>query len=404
MKKSKTELVLERTFLFDPNIYMTMVFSLEGDLSEERICDAVKKAYTQNSMTMSKAVLDEKGNLFMEEMEETGCKVFVDSRNWQELLYENERKVFRIDEGELARTFVIPKENGYDLFFIIHHITCDGNGILVFAEDVFANLQGKEVEYRVSKVMTKEECLKKGNLNFLQKLGLKKLREGWEAEERQFTWDDYYKIHEDFWKTRKTEITFEETQNSELEEMRAICKRLGVTVNSYIVTKYMQGYTGRTKLAVPTSVRNGDRSISCLISSVIVYATYDEKKTFEENLVAMDKILRKRIKNIGCVYYIPQFVAISSVTNMYAAYVELFSEYENSFAHRMGAILGLFGDERTRLGVTNLGVLSIPTDYDGFKITNIIPVAPCIATSEKVVTVSTFNGRMLIADAKIVKK
>jgi hypothetical protein len=86
---------------------------------------------------MSKAVLDEKGNLFMEEMEETGCKVFVDSRNWQELLYENERKVFRINEGELARTFVIPKENGYDLFFMIHHITCDGNGILVFAEDVF---------------------------------------------------------------------------------------------------------------------------------------------------------------------------------------------------------------------------------------------------------------------------
>jgi hypothetical protein len=287
---------------------------------------------------------------------------------------------------------------------MIHHITCDGNGILVFAEDVFANLQGKEVEYRVSKVMTKEECLKKGNLNFLQKLGLKKLREGWEAEERQFTWDDYYKIHEDFWKTRKTEIAFEETANGELEDMKATCKRLGVTVNSYIVTKYMQGYTGRTKLAVPTSVRNGDRSISCLISSVIVYATYDEKKTFEENLVAMDKILRKRIKNIGCVYYIPQFVAISSVTNMYAAYVELFSEYENSFAHRMGAILGLFGDERTRLGVTNLGVLSLPTEYDGFKITNIIPVAPCIATSEKVVTVSTFNGRMLIADAKIVKK
>ena len=64
----------------------------------------------------------------------------------------------------------------------------------------------------------------------------------------------------------------------------------------------------------------------------------------------------------------------------------------------------LYGKDRTRLGVTNLGVLSIAKDYDTFKITKIIPIAPNVATSEKVITISTYDGKMLIADNSIVRK
>lgn len=407
MSKNKVELMLERTFLMDPNVYMTVVMTLEGDVKPEELCEAVKKAYTRNAMTMSKAVLDEKGTFYMEEMDETGCKVFVDNRDWQEILHENECKPFRVDEGELARTFIIPKENETDIFFMVHHITCDGNGILIFAEDVLNILQGKEVAYRTSNVMTKKGVIKKGNLNFLEKLGLKKLSEKWREEGKEvFGWDTYYKIHEEFWKEHKTNITLKEVQGSELEEIKATCKKLGVTVNSYMVTKFMKEfqYQGRQKLGIPTSIRGNDRSISCMVSSVIVYAEYDFDASFEENLVKINKIIRQRIENKRTVYYIPQFVAYSEGTLIDASFLQHFVGYESERADRMRQILGLYGEGRTKLGVTNLGVLSIPREYDGFKITNIIPIAPNVATSEKVITVSTFNGKMLVADSSIVKK
>jgi len=405
MSKNKVELMLERTFLFDPNVCMTVVLTLEGDVKTEELCEAVKKTYTQNAMTMSKAVLDENGKFYMEEMDETGCKVFIENRDWQEILHENERKPFRVDEGELVRTFIIPKGNETDLFFMIHHITCDGNGIFVFAEDVFNNLQGKEVAYRTSNVMTRDGVIKKGNLNFLEKLGLKKLSENWCKEEREvFGWDTYYKIHEEFWKENKTEISLTEVDGSELEEIKATCKRLGVTVNSYMVTKFMQDYQGRQKLAIPTSIRGNDRSISCMVSSVIAYAEYNFDASFEENLVKINKILQKQIKNIRSVYYIPQFIALSDGALVDAALAQQFIGYESSRADRMRQILGLYGKDRTRLGVTNLGVLSIAKDYDTFKITKIIPIAPNVATSEKVITISTFDGKMLIADNSIVRK
>ena len=70
MEKERVELLLERSFLFDPNIYMTVVVTIEGEVGEEEICEAVKKAYTQNQTTMSKVVLDEQGKVYLEEMEE----------------------------------------------------------------------------------------------------------------------------------------------------------------------------------------------------------------------------------------------------------------------------------------------------------------------------------------------
>ena len=71
VEKERIELLLERSFLFDPNIYMTVVVTIEGDVSEEELCEAVRKTYTQNQTTMSKVVLDEQGKVYLEK-----------SRNW----------------------------------------------------------------------------------------------------------------------------------------------------------------------------------------------------------------------------------------------------------------------------------------------------------------------------------
>ncbi|MBR2046045.1 MAG: hypothetical protein IJ958_07915, partial [Agathobacter sp.] len=126
--------------------------------------------------------------------------------------------------------------------------------------------------------------------------------------------------------------------------------------------------------------------------------------SFEKNLVNINKVLKKEITNIHTVYYIPQFVALSDGALIDASLAQQFIGFESSRADRMRQILGLYGKDRTKLGVTNLGVISIPREYNGFVIKNIIPIAPNVATSEKVITVSTFKGKMLIADSSIVKR
>ena len=405
MKKERIELLLERTFLYDPNIYMTIVVTIEGDVNEDEVCEAVKKAYTQNQTTMSRIVLDEEGRVYQEKMPETGCKVFVDKRDWLDILHENEKKPFRINEGELFRTFIIPRGKQKDIFFMAHHVACDGGAILLFAEDVFSNLQGRKVEYKPTKVMTKEEAMKRGNLNFLEKIGLKKLSQKWQEEKKVFDWNDYYKVHEEFWKNRSTKITFHEVEGSKLEALKAECKKLGVTINTYMVTKLMrEHYPESKKLGIPISVRGEERSISCLVSSATPHTQYDVNKEFVENLVNIDKAIKKDLKNDGEVYRIPQFTAISDPTLVYAAYINnVLKNIESIRVHRMADILGLSGNDRCDLGITNLREITFPADYDRFKITKVVPVAPLIATTENLFTISTYNGKMLIAETKTEK-
>lgn len=404
MEEERIELMLEGTFLFDPNVYMTVVLTIEGDISEEELCEAVKKAYTQNQTTMSKIVLDEQGNVYLEKMAETGCKVFVDERDWQEILKENQKKPFRIDEGEFIRTFIIPKGKQKDIYLMAHHIACDGAGLFVLAEDIFSNLENEKVEYKPTKVLTKKAVIRKGNLNFLEKLGLKKLSQKWMEKKCVFGWDIYYKVHEEYWKNKETEIRFTTIEGSDLERLKEECKKYGVTVNSYLVTKLMQQYPESKKLGIPVSIRGEERSISCLISSTPVYCQYDTDKDFAENVQNINKIIKKELASKGAVYRIPQFAALTEPTLLHAGYIQNVIGYESPQVDSMARILGLYGDERYYLGITNLKEITFSSNYDRFKVTGVTPVAPLIATAEKVFTISTYNGKLLITESKITKR
>ncbi len=401
MKKNRIELILERTFLFDPSIYMSVVVTIEGKISEEEVCAAVKKAYTQNQTTMSKIVLDEQGRIYQEKMEETGCKVFVDTRDWKEILRENERKAFRINEGELIRTFVIPRGKETDIYLMSHHVTCDGNALFLLAEDILDNLQGKEVAYRPTEVMEKNHMINRGNLKFMEKVGLKSISQKWGKEKRVLGWDDYYKLHEEFWKNRQTELIFTIVEGDELENLKEESKKCGVTVNSYLVAKLMEKYPESKKLGIPVTVRGKKRSISCLVSSATVYSNYDTQKTFEENLAVIDKDVKKEVTSEGAVYRTPQFVARTDPSLLEMAYYHGVFPYENKRVDIMARILGLYGPERCQLGITNLREIKFPSDYDRFKVTKVTPVAPLLITTEKIFTISTYQGKMQIIESRI---
>lgn len=404
MKNKRVQLMAERLFLMDPNTLMTVVVTIEGDLSTEEIKNAVEKVYTCNQTTMSKMVLDEKGNLYLEEMQQTGCKVFVESQSWEKILCDNEGKTFHIDEGELVRTFIIPRGEKTDIYIMAHHLMCDGLGIFLLVEDIMNTLQGKEVAYRSTKVLTKRGTIKKGDLTWKQRLGLKICNKNWKAEKQVYGWDDYYKIHEEFWKNWTTELVMTQIEGEELEALKQECKKLGITVNSYLVTKLLEEHPECRNIGVPVSLRGEERSISNLIASVAVCYQYDRDKTFEENAKIVDALVRKAVKNEGAIYHISQFLSIMDPTLVDAALMYHVLGQEKKVAKTMANIIGYTGDSGTDLGVTNLKEIQIPSDYGRFKITNIIPVAPRILTSKHVIAVSTYQGKMLIADSRLVRR
>ena len=401
MKPKRLKLAMERYFLFEPNVYINLVFTVAGGASPEKIMDAVRKTYTQNQTTMSKAVLDEKGNLYLEEMPQSGCKVSLDSRDWQEIRQEQEHITFRINEGEFLRTFIIPNGETTDVYMMAHHMMCDGSGMVMLVDDIMNNLAGNEVAYKPTIVIKKGTALRKGNLSLKSKVLLRLLNLEWKKERKIFTWDDYYKIHETYWKNKSSYFTMDVINEDELAAIKKECKELNITINSYLVAKILSNYPQCRCLGMPISLRTGERSISNFVANLTTYFDYDTTKTYQENAVALDKITRVELKKEGVRYYTSQFMATMDPTLMDASLMHHVLGYESEPARKMASLVGYFGKRHTELGVSNMRVIDLPSQYGSYKVSNVIGIVPKISSASKVVGVFTFNGKMYIADSLV---
>lgn len=398
MKPKRLKLMMERYFLFEPNVYMNLVFTVAGGASPEKLMEAVSRTYTQNQTTMSRAVLDKKGDLYLEEMPRTGCKVSIDSRDWQDIRREQEHITFRVNEGEFLRTFIIPKGETTDVYMMAHHMMCDGTGMFFLVEDIMNNLAGNEVAYKPTVVIEKKNAIRKGDLPLKSRILLRLLNLEWKKERRIFTWDDYYKIHETYWKNKSSHFTMTVIEGEELATLKKECKDLNITINSYLVAKTLRDYPQYRNLGMPISLRNGERSISNLVASLTTSFDYDYSKSYQENAVVLDQIVRAELKKEEVRYHTPQFLAIMDPTLMDASLMHYFLGFENESAKKMASLVGYFGKRHADLGLTNMRVIDIPSQYGDFRISNVMGIVPKISTADKVVGVFTFDGKMTITD------
>ena len=289
---------LVHCFWLDPSIYISLVATLKGEITTEEIECAVKRAYTQNETTMSKIVV-ENGDVYFQKTNQTGCKVFVDNRDWRDIMQENEKKTFRLNEGEMFRIFIIPDavKQEYTLFLMAHHIIGDGKSLLLMLEDILANLSGKEVEYRPLNndgAYIPSDAIKP---RFIMRALTKMLNRMWKKEERNFDWDDYFNVHEQFWKDKKSDVRVEVREEEVLKHIKVKCKEWGITVNSYMIAEVLKEHPEYESFSLTVSIRGENRSISNKVSSLKLEYTYDTQKSFEENAKQVHGLIRRYLED-----------------------------------------------------------------------------------------------------------
>ena len=172
----------ERPNLFEPNVYISMIVKLAGNIEKEDVAGAVGVAYSNNEATMSRIVLEENGDAYYEKMDSSGCKIYVDNRDWQSIIREGEKRTFAVDKGELVRTYIIEKEEEITLLIMAHHLVGDGKSILILVQDIADVLAGKNVEYKPMLLIDTKYLLERAKLPLGVKLAVKRLNKKWKKE------------------------------------------------------------------------------------------------------------------------------------------------------------------------------------------------------------------------------
>lgn len=400
INKSQSQPMMH-AFLFDPCVYMCVLISLKGDIREEEIEEAAKKAYTQNETTMSKVIL-ENGNAYFKNMPQTGCKVFKDHRPWRDIMQESEREPFKIHEGELFRTYIIPEEERYTLLLMVHHIAADGKAMVMVLGDILKNLAGKEVKYKPLDNVGVEPIPTNAKPSFWIASAIRYLNRGWKKSGRVFGWEDYYMVHKKFWETGRTEVRFETIEKEELERMKEECRDNGITVNSYMITKILKEHPEYQTFCFPISLRKDNRSVSNRAFMVRPNYRYNRKKSFWDNAKKIHKIAKLYMEDERKKFEVSIRVRWIEPTLLDSCLMYTYGGYQNKASKTMAELIGYTGKNKTHLTVTNLTKLELEWEYGRFKVEDVAAIAPVMSATKEVICIETFQDKMTIAHSTIV--
>lgn len=386
------EIITERPNLFEPNDYITVSVKIIGTICPDKLTVAIKEAYKANETTMSKIMLH-KNKAYYEKIYLSGCKIEITEKNLLEIIKINEKIPFALDKGELIRTFIIPNKNNTEIIIMAHHLAGDGKSIIYFIKDIMNALSGAPLIYKSLTPLTKQE-LQQTSLTIPAKLYIHYCKRKW--KDYSFTWQDYYHLHNKYWETTHSDIKYITLSIKETQQILEEAKHIGCSVNSYIITKFLERYQHKCRVGIPISIRKpGNESLSNLTSGIILKYKFHAKKSFAKNAIQIDKKIKKLLQKNTM--FVLKLLLELPATLIDAVLLNTYQQYSHHLAKETAKIMGYSKNTKSDLGISNLTMIDIPSVYGNYRIANIIFVPPAISYSHHVFGISTMDGQMTIS-------
>ncbi|MFA9464675.1 MAG: hypothetical protein ACERKN_10345 [Velocimicrobium sp.] len=394
----KNYIYSERADLFEPNIYIQFLVQIMGNPATDALVSAVKTAFDANEATMSKIVQDKNGDIFYEQMAKSGCKISICKDDWKNIIRQNEKETFAIDQGELMRVFVIVADSDIFLFIMAHHLVGDGKAITYFIEDVMTALSGEPLGYKPIRLISNNSMSKKSEVPFLLKRYATILNIKWKHSGHTFYWDDYYNIHRVYWKKHSSEIVFEYFSPEEINRIHAHTKEIGVTVNSYIATAFLEANRDNITIGIAVDVRiDKNKSISNQATGISVDYSFSDKITFDENAQSVHKKVENKLKKPAMKYFILRFIPLFTPSLIDSVLLYTYGLYQNKTTKKLARLMGYTGGKTRELGITNLTKLDIPNTYGRYSLKNALFIPPVVSYAKNIIGISTMEDGMTVS-------
>jgi NRPS condensation-like uncharacterized protein len=392
------EIYTERADLFDPNIYIQFSIDIIGNPTKEQLILAVQKAFSANEATMSRIVIDPDGKAYYKRMDQSGCKVSVTNQDFIELILENEKVPFAIDQGELIRVFIMKKDSKTSLLIRAHHLVGDGKSVVYLIEDIMNCLSGKEVLYKPLSLYDVNTLPKECNLSPVYKIYANYFNKQWGKSGRCFLIDEYYSVHKKYWKDNRSVIITERFTAKELHQICLKAKEDKLSVNSLIAGAFLRADTEIKTVGLAVDGRiNGNRSMSNQATGVKINIKNRKKRSTEDSAKLFQKQLHRKLSNPKKKYFILKFMPRLSKTLVDSVLMYANGLYTNPTTAKLAKAMGYVGENTKEVSISNLTRLDIPNHYGKYEIRNCLFIPPVISYARRVIGVASMEDGMMIS-------
>ncbi len=393
----RTRIDKERTWIFSPVNNIAIKVDIKGNISEEQLAEAIGNTVSQYEMLHQKVVLDQDGNAYYEETELYEPVLEPMRTDWTEVLREQEKLPFLIDRGELIRFFYQSFEAGMTVLIIAHHIAGDGISFAYFVQELMRSLSGEKVEYKKLELYDMEKLPREAGLHAPTTWLMKYMNRKWRHTGRKFDFNDYYRIFNQYWKSRETLTYRYPIEEEAYQSIVRYSKENGITINSMITTALIRASGELSDVGMAASIREkGFTGMANYATGISVKYQYDEKQSFAVNAGRVQELIYAKLNKDAKKYFLLQFMRNIEPTLIDAVYFCACEGYDNKTAQAFSKMFGYDGNPKG-ISITNLTRLPIETKYSTYEITDFIFVPPLALNAERIIGASAFETKMVLS-------
>lgn len=385
----------ERADLFDVNIIITISVKLEKDVSFNTLNTAFKKACTLHEVLKSKIIIEPNGEAYYVDAENPQNSFSKTDLSITELIQENQKRRFKIEDGEFIRAFQSPD----GLVFMMHHLGGDGKSLMYFIETFMNCLAGNETAFAPFKNLTLVNLPEKSKVPFFYNMLVKSWNKKWRKQKKVFTFADMDCEYEKFWKNHDTKIEIKKYEGTELSNLLTSAKSLGVSLTAYLITQMLQ--TANTKMDVGLAVDgrlDNNRSMGNQATGISILYKYNSKKTFEENARCVHKLMKQKLSNQLYRYFVLHFMGMMDSTLKDSLNLERADYFHSKTSSQVAELLG-YGKKVKDLSITNLTRADIPLTYGEHTIKEITFIPPIVSYAKHVIGIVTAGDVMTVSSS-----
>ena len=406
----------ERQDLFDVSILIGMRIHIKGRVTENALKKAFENAVKTHEILGMRVGLDDENVAYYEtahnsldnpnhedsKIENKNVLTFC-TDNWLDIIKREEKKRFRIEEGEFLKAFVYEMdEGGCGILFLMHHLGGDGKSLVYFIETFMNELSGlnsnelveneKVLEIRtIPAGDMSEEALKDkiGPLAIVPKIYNAK----WQKEEKRRTFDfsDLDEAYETYWNDKSSSIQEYVISPERVSKILSRCKEWNIGFTAYLTTSFLRWKGTRMDIGYAVDAReDGNRSMGNQATGISIKYAYNYDKSFKYNAIKVQKLMTKKLEDDEARLFVLSFMAAFDNSLLDALNLEHAGTFSSKTSKKLANLLG-YGKKTKDLSITNLTRLDIPDIYGDFKLDYFSFIPPVISYGKNVVGLATLG-------------
>ena len=310
----------------------------------------------------------------------------------EELIRENERRRFRIEDGEFIRGFASPD----GIVLMMHHLAGDGKSLLYFVATFMRCLNGESCESVPFRSLDLKSLPQGSALPMVYKVLTAHWNRRWNRVKRIFTFDDMDAAYTKYWKNRETKVTIKRYEKHDLCHLLEEAKNINVSLTAYMITDMIRDSKGKNDIGLAVDGRtDGNRSMGNQATGISVEYRYDPKEAFGENARKVHALMNKKLSDNRYRYFVLRFMGALDTTLKDALNLEHAGCFSSRISSSLAQLLG-YGTKVRDISITNLTRADIPLKYGEYEIKDIIFIPPVVSYAKNVYGIVTTGDVMYV--------